>query len=117
MKGKIPTLIVLTILVIGIVVGVFMVRNRQIFRLGASGEITPNDVRITNITESSLTLSWTTDKETVGAVSFGKNETLGQTALSEIEGQSTLHSTVLTGLEPETNYFLKINSNAPKLSG
>jgi len=98
-------------LVIGVVVGVFLVRNRQIFRLGASGEITPKDVRVTNITESSLTVSWTTDKETSGAVSFGKNEMLGQTLLSEVEGQATLHSAVLTGLDPESGYFIKINSN------
>lgn len=111
MKGKIPTIIVLVVLVIGVIVGVFMVRNRQIFRLGASGEITPKDVRITNITESSLTVSWTTDKETSGAISFGKNETLGQTALSETDGQTTLHSAILTGLAPETNYLIKINSN------
>ena len=111
MKGKIPTIIVIVILLIGIVVGVFLVRNRQIFRLGASGEITPKDVRITNITESSLTVSWTTDKESSGAVSFGKNEVLGQTALGEIDGQSDLHSAVISGLDPETNYFIKINSN------
>ena len=111
MKGKIPTIIVLVMLVIGIVVGVFLVRNRQIFRLGASGEITPKDVRVTNITESSLTVSWTTDNETSGAVSFGKNEMLGQTLLSEVEGQATLHSAVLTGLDPESSYFININSN------
>src|SRR3990167_6699185 len=111
MKGKIPTIIVLVMLVIGVVVGGFLVRNRQIFRLGASGEITPKDVRVTNITESSLTVSWTTDNETSGAVSFGKNEMLGQTLLSEVEGQATLHSAVLTGLDPESSYFININSN------
>jgi len=111
MKGKIPTIIVLVTLVIGVVVGVFLVRNRQIFRLGASEEITPKDVRFTNITDSSLTVSWTTDKETGGAVLFGKSETLGQTVLSEAEGQASLHSAVLTGLTPSSDYLIKINSN------
>lgn len=111
MKGKIPTIIVLVILIIGVVVSVFLVRNPQIFRLGASGEITPKDVRITNITESSLTVSWTTDKETSGAVSYGKSEALGKTVLNETEGQTFIHSAVLTGLDSNTKYFIKINSS------
>jgi len=112
MKGKIPTLIVVAVLIIGIVVGVFLVRNRQIFKLGASGEAAPKDVRVTNVTDSSLTVSWTTDKESSGAVNFGESaSSLTENSLSEIEGKSTVHSTVLTGLDKETEYFFKIISN------
>jgi len=112
MKGKIPTLIVLAVLIIGVIVGVFLVRNRQIFKLGASGEATPKDVRVTNVTDSSLTVSWTTDKESSGAVTFGKSaSSLTENSLSEIEDKSTIHSTVLTGLDNDTAYFFEINSN------
>ena len=109
-KGKIPTIIVLAMLILGVVIGVFLVRNRQLFRLGASGEEAPKDIRVTNVSDSTLTVSWTTDAETAGIVEWGDSEgSLGRTTPSEV-GTGSIHSATLTGLEPATVYFYKINS-------
>jgi hypothetical protein len=109
-KGKIPTLIVLVILIIGVVIGVFLVKNRQLFRLGASGQEAPKDVRVTNISETTLSVSWTTDAQTQGVVVWGDSQnSLGRTTVSETQS-ANIHYATITGLESSSSYFFKINS-------
>jgi hypothetical protein len=109
-KGKIPTIIVLVILILGVVLGVILVRNRQIFRLGASGEEAPKDIRVTNISESTLSVSWTTEIPTTGVVVWGESEGSLQRSAPSETGNGRIHSATITGLEPETTYFYEINS-------
>ena len=110
-KGKIPTILGIFILIIGLAAGVFLVQNKQIFRLGASPEISPKDVRISNVTESSFTVSWVTDKQVQGFISWGENPTsLNRTELNEIEEKANTHSVTVQGLSPNTTYYFKINS-------
>lgn len=112
-KNKIPTILGLFLLVIGIAAGVVLVQNRQFFGTEAEEDITPKDVRITNITESSFSVSWITDGETSGFVKYGETaNSLGKTDLDEIEGNSTVHYSTIQGLESKTEYFFKINSGA-----
>ena len=110
-KSKIPTIIGLFLLVLGLAAGVLLVRNQNIFRLGAAAEFAPKDVRISNITDTSFTISWITDKETSGFVKWGKGATsLDKTELDELKDQSFTHLLTLRGLTPQTTYFFKINS-------
>lgn len=109
---KLPTIVGLVVLIAGIAAGVFLVQRGQIFKLRASPEETPQQVRFTNITDSSVTVSWLTEKETVGFVSYGKSASLGQTESDELsrEAGSRTHHTTLKGLSPATTYFLKVGS-------
>lgn len=110
-KSKIPTIIGLLTLVLGLAAGVLLVRNQNIFRLGAAAEFAPKDVRISNITDSSLTISWITDKETSGFVKWGESAaSLDKTELDELKDQGFTHLLTLRGLTPQTTYFFKINS-------
>ncbi len=109
-KNKIPTFLGLIILVVGLVVGVFLVQNLQIFKSGASVDAAPKDVRITNITDDSFTVSWITEKETSGFIKWGESESLGKTQGGESDEASLTHSVTLTSLKPLTNYFFKVNS-------
>ena len=109
---KIPTILGILILVIGIAAGVFLVQSRQLFRLRASPEINPKDIRITNISDSAFSVSWTTDKETQGFVIWGENESLlDKTAATNINYSSNTHYINIYGLNPETTYFFRINSD------
>lgn len=56
-RKTIPTIAGIFLLVVGLALGVLLVQQRQVFRLGASGELAPKDVRITNITDNSATIS------------------------------------------------------------
>jgi len=112
-KEKIPTIIGLVILVIGVITGVFLIKNQRIFRLGASSEEAPKDVRISNITDSSFTVSWTTDKETLGFIKWGKNvNNLDKVENDTISQEGYIHSSTIRSLNAQTEYYFKINSNS-----
>lgn len=110
-RAKIPTIIGLIILVLGLATGVFLIGNRQIFKLGATEQASPRDVRISNISSSSFSISWTTDIETTGFVTYGeKSSDLSDTQKEESSSPGFTHLVRFSGLKPETQYFLKINS-------
>jgi len=112
-KEKIPTVIGLVILVIGIITGIFLIKNQQIFRLGASADEMPQNVRISNITDSSFNISWTTDKETLGFVKWGKSvNNLDKVENDTISQKGFVHSSTIRSLNTQTEYYFKINSNA-----
>ncbi len=109
--NKIPTIIGIVVLVLGIATGVLLVRGSQFFRLGAAPEVSPKDVRITNISDSAFTVSWVTDKETSGFIKWGESQSaLDKNELGPSQTQSTTHTSTISGLIPETSYFFKINS-------
>lgn len=107
---KIPTILGVIFLVVGVAAGVLLVQQRQIFRLGAAGGVAPLNVEISNITDSSFTVSWTTDKDAIGQVNWGTDTQLGQTARQENSVVKKVHSVNVRGLAPNTNYYFVINS-------
>jgi len=111
-KSKIPTIIGIVILLAGTFAGVFFLRMNQVFRIGASVTITPKDIRTSNLSDTSATISWTSEGATTDFISWG--ETQGNLNKIEEEGNTDqkffTHSITLTGLKADTTYFYKINS-------
>lgn len=113
---KIPTILGLIILITGGFLGIFLANRSQTFLLKASGETTPQQIKITNITDSSFTVSWITLAAAKGFISFGEKSQLGQTFLDERdEGTGNVqeyfaHYVSLKNLKPGIKYFFKINS-------
>lgn len=106
---KIPTLIGVFLLLFGVGAGVFLIQTTQIFRLGASPEEVPKDVRITNVRENAFTVSWVTDKPTISSLTWGESESLGNTAAGATI-EKNIHLIEVTNLSPSTSYFFKIIS-------
>ena len=102
-----PTILGLFVLIVGVAVGVFLVQSNQNLTTSASPDEAPSGVKITNITDKSFTVSWTTAKKVSGFVSYGESRSLGQTAGGEI---ANVHSVFVNSLSPATNYYLKITS-------
>lgn len=111
LERKIPTILGVILLVISLAAGVFLVNQRQIFRLGAAPGEEPENVRITNITDAGFSVSWTTDKTTVGFVSYGEGNT-NSTAQEDQDkqAQKTVHHVTLSGLKESKTYSFKIGS-------
>lgn len=108
---KLPTILGILILISGLVAGIFLVNSRQVFKLGASADFAPKNVRVSNITNSSLTITWTTDKISKGFIKWGKSESaLSKTTLEENAEKEFIHSVNLPAIEPNTDVFFKINS-------
>lgn len=111
-KNKIPTLIGIIVLLVGTFAGVFFLRTSQVFKIGASATETPKDIRTSNLSDTSATISWITEGATTDFISWGET----QTGLSKVANESDTnqkfqtHSITLTALKPDTTYFYKINS-------
>ena len=106
---KIPTIVGVLFLVAGLAAGIILIQNTSIFRSGASPQAAPRNVRISNISDSSFTVTWQTDSQTFGFIKFGEGENLSQTAQDDIE-KSTVHSATAKNLKPQIKYSFKVNS-------
>ena len=116
-EKRIPTIIALLILILGIMSGVFLIKNTPKLFAGAKPEIVPREVKITNVTEDGFTISWITDSQTTGFIQYGtNNKDFPFTAeddrdqLSGNQGSFFTHHVTVKGLTPSTNYFFRISS-------
>lgn len=110
--SKIPTILGIFILTIGLFAGVVLLKNNQIFKIGASPTITPKNVRVSNISDSSVTISWVTEDQTVDFISYGTGQDLNTVVYeSDDEQKYFTHSITVTGLDAQTTYGYKINSD------
>jgi thiol-disulfide isomerase/thioredoxin len=78
----------------------------------ATADKTPptiSGVNVSNITESSAIITWTTNEPATSQVTYGKTETYDSTT-SEDTNLSTSHSVTLTGLDDDTTYNFRVMS-------
>lgn len=112
----IPTLLGIGIITIGIAITSFLVKNGTIFTIRASPAETPQSLKISNISDSSFTVSYITQDDSIGSVNFGKDKSLGQAAFDKRDqGQDLvtphkIHSIIVKNLPPQTRYFFSITS-------
>jgi len=112
----IPTLLGIGIITIGIALTSFLVKNGTIYIGQASPAETPQNLKISNISDSSFTVSYTTQDDSIGSVNFGKDKNLGQAAFDLRDQKQDLtlphkiHIITVKNLTPETRYFFSIAS-------
>lgn len=110
-KSKIPTLIGIISLFIGIAAGVLVIRGRQLFRLGADETTYPTNIRVSNLSNQSVNISWTTDSETYGYVKYGSSPLyLDKTAFPKTQTVSKTHYLKLDNLLDDKKYYYVISS-------
>lgn len=118
-QRRIPTIFAILSLVVLMVGAVFLttqLQKSQTLQSSADEPSKPENVGIANITDTSLTVYWTTQKEVSGAILFGTTPNLGGgIAVDERDhsgksGQFTTHLVRLVNLDPETTYYFKISS-------
>jgi len=105
-EKRIPTILGV-FLVISLSASLIFLQRSQIFQSSAGGTPDPVDVRITNVTDNSFVVSWTTTKEIVGAIKTVDG--LSERIFSDIRqsGQSavsTTHYISAEGLEASKKY-------------
>lgn len=110
-KTRIPTIIAIVFLVVGLAAGVFLVQQRQTFRLGAAPEFAPKDLRVTNISDNSFVVSWYTDSNSAGFIDYGNNpNSLSERVFQENSSPKRVHYITVNDLKPDTNYYFTVNS-------
>ena len=113
---KIPTLVGLLVLLVGVAAGVYFVQQSSSWLLRASPESKPKQVKLTNITDNSFVVSWITDEATTGFLRYSINNSFDQLAEDDRDQLSNKvtnfksHHVTVKGLAPTTDYFFKIGS-------
>lgn len=114
---KIPTLFGLILLGIGIISINLALKHGTFFTTRATPTYAPEQIRITNLTDTSFTLSYITKDSVLGTLSYGTDSSGGKVALDDRDQQSgnplpyTMHHITVKNLKPDTNYFFKITSS------
>ena len=107
-------LILVIFLIVGIIFSVYLVLQNTSLFSKASPDIAPKNVTVSNISDSSITLSWVTDKETIGFVKYAEDASLNQTEYDERDENGpkmrNTHFVVLKNLTTQKKYYFKIVS-------
>ncbi|MDP2649896.1 MAG: Ig-like domain-containing protein [bacterium] len=113
---KIPTLLGVILVLAGLIFTSYAVRLSTNFFGRAAPAETPLNIRVSNISDSSFAISYTTAGNIIGSVSFGENKNLGTTIADDRDQQSgnynpyQTHYFTTRNLKPNTKYFYSITS-------
>jgi hypothetical protein len=113
---KIPSYIGLLTLVLFIPFISWVVENNTIIPIKANPDHTPRDVQISNISDSSFTVSYVTTDMVTASIPYGQTEKFGEIAF-DIRDASfgkpvahTAHYITINKLKPNTTYYFTILS-------
>lgn len=115
-QKRIPTLLGLLFILVGVGLTSYLVKTGVIYVGRASPSNEPRNVRITNISDTSLSVSYTTDTKVLGSISYGKDITYGKTAIDDRDQQAgtatthLLHHITIRDLKPNTRYVFSVIS-------
>lgn len=113
-KLRIPTSLGLFIIALSIGTGVYFVSEKKIFTTQATPDSTPQNIIISNIEDTSVTISWDTRAATTSFITYGQNGTNEQTAIDDRDNikptARVFHYITLQNLIPATTYKTKIIS-------
>lgn len=114
---KIPTVVGLLILLGGLVAGIILVNNRQGLQTKAGPTESPKNVKITNASTNTFSVSWTTDTPVTGFLRYSENPGKVTTPAGDIRDQIsgsaqayTNHYVNITSLKADTTYYFVIGS-------
>ena len=108
LNRRIPTILGVGLVLLGIVLTTIIVGAQTGFKSTASSLKAPQNVKITNLSDNSFTITYTTDAAIIGSIGYGNSKQLGNTQLED-EPQN-IHSITVEKLRPLTKYYLVIVS-------
>lgn len=115
---KIPVPLGITVFILALGLGIFSIRTSRRFLLKASTEITPREIKITDIGSNSFTVSWITQDKTSSLVYYGSEPSFLGSIAKDLrdkdldEPRSFLtHYFVIENLTPQKKYYFQIFSD------
>jgi hypothetical protein len=119
-KKQIPTILGLLILFVALISGVLLFgQGTGVFAPRATPETTPKNIRISNVTDKTFTISFYTDESTIAFVKYGTDDkTLDKQAsddrdqLSGVVKDYRLHYVTVRNLDPGKNYFYVLGTGS-----
>lgn len=117
LNKKIPSILGLLIIGIGVFTTTALVKGDEIYQTYAVPGDEPENIQLSNISDSSFTVTYTTNKPTIGSIRFGDSpDSLSQTYLEDRDRASQhlsnykTHSITVGGLESNSIYYFEIIS-------
>ena len=113
---RIPTVLGLFLIAIGIAITSYFVNQGVFYIIKAGPTDNPHDVRITNITDTQATISYSTNGEAIGSVNIGQTKEGLKKILDDKDQASgnvapkKIHSFTARNLKPSTKYYFSITS-------
>ncbi|MFH1832752.1 MAG: Ig-like domain-containing protein [Candidatus Levyibacteriota bacterium] len=113
---RIPTLLGILLIAIGIGLTSFLVQSGTNLIGKATPSETPENVRITNVSDNSFTVSYITSERVTGTISFGKENTLGENVGDDRDQKDGIprkyktHHVTVRNLSASTKYYFNIVS-------
>lgn len=117
LNKKIPTILSFFVLIFGVIVTTILVKQGVIFFGHAAPSDIPQDIRITNISDTGFTVTYTTSANVIGTVTLISN-TKPQVILDDRDQQAgvpkpyNVHSISVKNLTPQTAYSFTILSGS-----
>ncbi|MDP3998740.1 MAG: fibronectin type III domain-containing protein [bacterium] len=116
-EKRLPTLLGILILLLGVISTAYLTQRVQLFFLEAGPTVFPQNVQITNVGPGSFSVSWiTTGNPLPGYVKYGKSASFGKIAMDERDqnietlGKYVVHHTNVVNLDPSTTYYFELVS-------
>lgn len=115
---RIPSLLGLFFLAMSIGLLSWLGKNYTEFRSKASEGEAPGSVQISNIADTSFTVSYTTQDQVIGIINYGRDKKFGQVALDDRDKKTSkssarqVHYITVSHLDPDTKYYFTIQSGS-----
>lgn len=114
---RIPTLLGLILLGTGILTVSWLVKSGALFSTKASPSYAPTDIRISNLSDTSFTVSYKTTEAVTGSLSYGTSPAGGKVILDDRDQQTgtpkpyQVHHITVKSLTAKTKYYFTIISS------
>ncbi len=114
---RIPTLFGIILLIAGFFAINYAVNHTVFFITKASPTYTPEEIRVTNLTDTSFTLSYVTQESVLGTLTYDTTPKGSKVALDDRDQQSgtpqpyLTHHITVKNLSPNTTYYYTILSS------
>lgn len=118
LNKKFPTLIAIILLMVGVIVTSILVQKRVIIFQQAAPSDAPQNLMITNISDQSYSVIYTTDASVIGTISVTGSDGKSQVVLDDRDQQSgtpksyNIHSITAKNLSPNATYTFTILSGS-----
>jgi len=123
LNRRIPTILGIIFILLGILLTTPIIKNQTMFKSSAINSQEPQNVRMTNISDQSFTVTYQTKLPSTGSISYGSDKKLGESGLEDADKQTgsfspkKIHSISVNKLTPTTKYYLTIISGSNTLLG
>lgn len=117
---RIPTILGIIVLVVALISGTLLIgKGGGVFAPRASEETTPKNIKLSNIHDSSFTVSFLTDLNSSGFVKYGTEENNLKSQASDDRdqisgtiGEFKIHHITIRGLQQGTTYYYLIGTGS-----